>query len=515
MYTALYRIWRPTLFKDVIDQDNITKILKYQIKSDKIGHAYLFCGGRGTGKTSTAKIFAKAVNCLNPHDGEPCNECDICRGINEGTIVDISEIDAASNNSVDNIRDIIDNVIYVPTFTKYKVYIIDEVHMLSIGAFNALLKTLEEPPAHVIFILATTEPHKIPATILSRCQRFEFKKISIDGISTRLSEICQANEITIEPTALNIIARVAEGAMRDAISILDQCISSGTKNITEEDIRNLIGVASSDNIINLLKNIFTKSIPDTLNILAEITSSGKDIRYLLWELTRFCRDILLYKVTNETELIYNYTDLEQIKELSNSISPEKLSYLISYFSELENKIKYASQPLILLEAALIKLSIEENKDMSSYEERLNDLENKIKNYKPVAIQSVSQQTSNTANTQSTPRPAPKVLIPGDNFSEWPNILNKLKATGKIMLYGALVNTTASYQDNTINIIFNKNGTFGKSVVEKPENASSLKDAILSVTGQELNFKCLLESSLMVESPLDDLESRLKSNNLID
>jgi DNA polymerase-3 subunit gamma/tau len=224
-YTALYREWRPLVFEDVVEQEHIVKTLKYSVTAGRIAHAYLFCGTRGTGKTTMAHILSRAINCLNPQNGDPCNECEVCKGILEGSILDVLEIDAASNNSVDNVREIRDEVIYAPSTARYKVYIIDEVHMLSTGAFNALLKTLEEPPSHVVFILATTEPHKLPATILSRCQRFDFRKISVEGIVQRLDKVAHANGITFEKEALRLISRLADGALRDALSIMDQCMS--------------------------------------------------------------------------------------------------------------------------------------------------------------------------------------------------------------------------------------------------------------------------------------------------
>ena len=248
-YVALYRKFRPMKFSEVVGQEHVEKTLKNQIKNGRIGHAYLFTGGRGSGKTSTAKILARAVNCLNVQDGEPCNECEICKSAISGSLVDITEMDAASNNGVDNIRDIREEVEFIPTSAKYRVYIIDEVHMLSTGAFNALLKTLEEPPAHVIFILCTTEPQKLPATIISRCQRFDFKKISIPNIMKRLKYICDESNIKIEESAQRLIAKLSEGAMRDAVSILDRCVSDGDTEITEAKIRELSGVPNLNTYI--------------------------------------------------------------------------------------------------------------------------------------------------------------------------------------------------------------------------------------------------------------------------
>ena len=284
MHKALYRVYRPKTFEDVVGQEHIVKTLKNQIKNNNIGHAYLFSGTRGTGKTSTAKIFARAVNCLNPINEEPCNECEICVDTLNDNIMDIVEIDAASNNSVDDIRELRESVKYTPSKAKYKVYIIDEVHMLSQGAFNALLKTLEEPPSYVIFILATTEPHKIPATILSRCQRFDFKRVSSKDIADRMSYICEKENIQAEDKALSLIARNSQGALRDALSILDQCMSFGNDKIEYNDVIELLGTVNIDELFQLSQSIIDEDTKKSLQILNEFIIWGKDIRNLINDL---------------------------------------------------------------------------------------------------------------------------------------------------------------------------------------------------------------------------------------
>ena len=284
MHKALYRVYRPKTFGDVVGQEHIVKTLKNQIKNNNIGHAYLFSGTRGTGKTSTAKIFARAVNCLNPINEEPCNECEICIDTLNDNIMDIVEIDAASNNSVDDIRELRESVKYTPSKAKYKVYIIDEVHMLSQGAFNALLKTLEEPPSYVIFILATTEPHKIPATILSRCQRFDFKRVSSKDIASRMSYICKKENIEAEEKALSLIARNSQGALRDALSILDQCMSFGNEKIEYNDVIELLGTVNIDELFELSQSIIDENTKKSLEILNEFIIWGKDIRNLINDL---------------------------------------------------------------------------------------------------------------------------------------------------------------------------------------------------------------------------------------
>ena len=301
-YTALYRKFRPLTFEEFAGQEHITRTLRNQIMSDRVGHAYLFNGGRGTGKTSAAKILARAVNCLNPKDGEPCNECEICKEILNGSLTDVVEMDAASNNSVEDIRSIREEVNFLPTKAKYRVYIIDEVHMLSTGAFNALLKTLEEPPAHVKFILATTEPQKLPATILSRCQRFDFKKISEEDIIKRLQVICSKSNISITEEALRTIAILSEGGMRDAISILERCLQDGDTEIVDDKIKDLVGIPKIEYINKITESIIDKDEEKALNTIEEVINDGKDLYNFLWEIIKYVKDVLLFKVQGKVNL---------------------------------------------------------------------------------------------------------------------------------------------------------------------------------------------------------------------
>ena len=337
-YTALYRKFRPKKFEDIVGQEHITRTLRNQIISNRVGHAYLFNGTRGTGKTSAAKILARAVNCLNPKDGEPCNECEICKAALSGALTDIVEMDAASNNSVDDIRIIRDEVNFLPTLAKYRVYIIDEVHMLSTGAFNALLKTLEEPPAHVKFILATTEPQKLPATILSRCQRFDFKKISDENIDKRLQYICDESKIEITKEALKIIAVLSEGAMRDALSILERCLQEGNNQINEELVKELVGIPKLEYISGITESIINYDVDNALKVVNEVLKQGKDISNLIWEIIKYFKDILVYK-TSQTLEIYNEKEITQIKGLANNVSKERLLQIIYDLSNLSNEIK--------------------------------------------------------------------------------------------------------------------------------------------------------------------------------
>lgn len=483
-YIALYRKFRPTTFDDVVGQEQVIKVLKHQIQNNQIGHAYLFCGSRGTGKTSTAKIFSRAINCQSPKDGEPCNECDVCKGILSSSITDVMEIDAASNNSVDNIRTIRENVIYAPTLAKYKVYIIDEVHMLSTSAFNALLKTLEEPPENVIFILATTEPHKIPITILSRCQRFEFKRITKEDIAKRLKTVCEKNEVKATDEALMVIAQAADGALRDGLSLLDQIISSGVSDITEDIARELLGITKSSVTFTILNCIVNKDISTAISTVSEVVNSGKDIKYFVWEIISLARDVLVYQTTHDTTLINNYSSLEQIEALV-STPKEKLAEIITYFSELENSIKSTTFPNVVLESALISFIS-------------NDGICKTQTVQVVAQPKTNVATTNVAVSKEVTSPQASVNVeqaPAVSFSqsgEWKDVIKHLRDSGKMSLYATLVSTTANVSDSAVTINFSQ--AFGKTVVEKSENMATLKDAISSVIGKELPVKCIVNGA---------------------
>ena len=366
-YTALYRKFRPILFSEIVGQEHITRTLKNQIIAGRVGHAYLFNGGRGTGKTSAAKILARAINCLNPKDGEPCNECEICKGAISGSLTDIVEMDAASNNSVEDIRAIREEVNFLPTKAKYRVYIIDEVHMLSQGAFNALLKTLEEPPEHVKFILATTEPQKLPATILSRCQRFDFKKISNENIIKRLKIVCEQSNIEITQGALNIIATLSEGALRDALSILERCIQDGDNKIDEEKIKNLVGIPKIEFVHGIVRAIAEYNVEDALNYINKVLEEGKELNNFLWEIIKYVKDILIYKTSGKLDL-YSEEDLNKIDDISKKIEKERLIKLIYEFSNLDGEMKKSTQKTIMFQAGIIKLCNKENVDNTSLEE---------------------------------------------------------------------------------------------------------------------------------------------------
>lgn len=380
-YTALYRKFRPDNFDDVKGQDHIVTTLKNQIKAGRIGHAYLFTGTRGTGKTTVAKILAKAVNCDHTTDGSPCGECEICRSISQGASMNVIEIDAASNNGVDNIREIVEEVSYSPAEGKYKVYIIDEVHMLSIGAFNALLKTLEEPPSYVIFILATTEVHKIPITILSRCQRYDFRRISIDTIADRMRQLMDVEKVQIEEKALRFVAKMADGSLRDGLSLLDQCIAFHLgQELTYDKVLDVLGAVDTGVFSKLLRGILKQDVLACVDLLEEILMQGRELTQFVTDFTWYLRNLMLAKASDDVEDVIDISseNLAKLKEEASLVEMDQVIRYIRVFSELSGQIRYATQKRVLIEIALIKLckpAMEIRDD--SLLDRIRDIENKL------------------------------------------------------------------------------------------------------------------------------------------
>ena len=493
-YTALYRKFRPLNFDEMVGQKHITDTIRKQVIAGRVGHAYLFNGGRGTGKTSAAKILARVVNCLNPHDGEPCNECEMCKSILSGSLTDVVEMDAASNNSVEDIRAIRDEVNFLPTRAKYRVYIIDEVHMLSTGAFNALLRTLEEPPEHVKFILATTEPQKLPATILSRCQRFDFKRISNEDVVKRLKIICKESNIEITDDALKIIAVLSEGAMRDAISILERCTGEQKGLINEDNVRDLVGIPKTTQIYSIVKAIIDSNVDEVISNTNNIVNEGKDIDNFLWEIIKYIKDILVYKSSKSLE-IYNEEEKKLISELSQEISKERLLHLIYELSELANNIKWSTQKSLMFEAGMIKscMQIEINNI------GVATLGDPQKNNKP--IQNVNNSTNINQNNvgESSARPQqnttnivqakPKSVPAGSNLPYWNNVINKIKQNGKMGIYVNLIGSTAKeINDMTIEVLLANKNAFGKEILEAHENKAEIEKIASIEAGKTMNVR---------------------------
>ena len=523
-YTALYRKFRPQNFEDVKGQEHIVTTLKNQIKADRIGHAYLFCGTRGTGKTTIAKILAKAVNCEHPIDGSPCNECAACRAINEGTSMNMIEIDAASNNGVDNIREIREEVAYRPTQGRYKVYIIDEVHMLSTGAFNALLKTLEEPPSYVIFILATTEAHKIPITILSRCQRYDFRRITADTIAARLMELMKKEGNDVEEKAIRYIAKVADGSMRDALSLLDQCIAFYLgETLTYEKVLENLGAVDTEVFSGLLRKILSQDTAGAIKNLEDIIIQGREMSQFVTDFIWYLRNLLLIATSDNAEEAVDASaeTLARMKEESRMADAETFMRYIRIFSELSNQIKYASQKRVLVEIALIKLCqpvMETNLD--SLYDRVRVLEEKLEKGafmqagivdRTAQMQGYPQGTGvfdsqnmggiavgmGTENFMQNTQPEkkPEKAAPEDLQyirKNWNSIIRETKG----LLQRMLLESTPKYDGNTGEpVLYVEFRNFlAQTCIDNPENLEMLKQAVQKKTGKDVEIKMILKDS---------------------
>lgn len=499
-YTALYRKFRPAEFGDVKGQDHIITTLQNQIKANRIGHAYLFCGTRGTGKTTVAKIFAKAVNCEHPVDGSPCGECEMCKSIAAGTSMNVIEIDAASNNGVDNIREIREEVTYRPTEGKYKVYIIDEVHMLSIGAFNALLKTLEEPPEYVIFILATTEVHKIPITILSRCQHYDFKRISIETITERMQELMDTEHVEAEDKALRYIAKAADGSMRDALSLLDQCIAFYLgQELTYDKVLEVLGAVDTEVFSKLLRKVIQGDVTGSIHILEELIVGGRELSQFVGDFTWYMRNLLLVKTSEDPEEAIDVSseNMKLLKEESTMLDVETLMRYIRIFSDLSNQIRYATQKRVLVEIALIKLcrpAMETNLD--SVLDRLRVLEQRM-DERPV--QQVIVQQGNSVSGAETgavvaaaEKKPPAKAAPEDLqkiVAGWRVITGQTTGMFKQMLQKSIPKYNGETGEPILYVEFQD--FLGQSYVDDPDAKKELQDIIAAQTGKSVEIEMLV------------------------
>lgn len=509
-YMALYREWRPRTFEDVVGQKHITVTLRNQIVNGRIAHAYLFCGTRGTGKTSTAKIMAKALNCLNLKDGEPCNECEMCRKINDGISIDVTELDAASNNGIDNIRDIIEDVQYPPQESRYKVYIMDEVHMLSTGAVNAFLKTLEEPPKNVVFILATTDPQKLPITILSRCQRFDFKRIKSDDIFDRLRKIVEQQGVYAEDRSLQLVARISDGAMRDSLSILDQAISMGGGRVEYDNLIGMLGLVTNENLIRLTDAVIERSVEASLKLIDEIVLSGKDIYTFIKDMINHLRNLMIVKVSNSPEEILDMSteNIADISSQAQKIRVEEIMRDIRILQEAEEQAKWSKQSRIYLELAIIKMcKIEFDTSKEVLLARINRLEEAVKQGKIVvnAERAVPKQPSpkdeavgNKSHKEPKAQPVEELntdskVTLDDVKKAWKDILETFKARRAMVVYASLM-TGKPYKcsGGVVEVLYDQQYAFNKQRLEKEETRKLVDEVFSEVLKERLRVKYIID-----------------------
>ncbi|HIU02514.1 MAG TPA: DNA polymerase III subunit gamma/tau [Candidatus Onthocola gallistercoris] len=518
-YQALYRKWRPQTFEDVKGQDHIVTTLKNQIRLNRIGHAYLFCGTRGTGKTSVAKIFAKSVNCLDPKDGSPCGECAMCKAIQDQTSMNVIEIDAASNNGVDNIREIREEVEYSPTEGRYKVYIIDEVHMLSIGAFNALLKTLEEPPEYVIFILATTEVHKIPVTILSRCQRYDFRRISVEDLSGRLKEVIDREGLDVEEKAIRYIARAADGGMRDALSLLDQCAAFYIdQKLTYDRVLEILGAVDTEIFSRLLRAVIANDVTGCIQLLEEVITQGRELTQFVTDFTWYMRNLMMAQSTDRPEDILDVSseNLARLMEEADMVRPEVLMRYIRVFSELSGQMRYSTQKRVLLELAFVKLckpQMERNYD--SLLNRLDILERKLEQGIVVTSErrpetgGEAQQDSPGEMAQEAPlTPAQKEDVK-KIVDSWQEMISELDTSAMLMLRDAKVSASG---ENQILLAFTKD--MNKGYFDQESHRQAVEQAISRRVGKQIQIVTQMLSAENKQSGLFINPNKIHLENVV-
>ena len=536
-YTALYREWRPKTFNDVVGQEHITTTLKNQILNHRIAHAYLFCGTRGTGKTSTAKVFAKALNCLNLQDGEPCNECEMCRKINEGLAIDVTELDAASNNGVDKIRDIIDDVKYPPQEAKYKVYIMDEVHMLSAGAVNAFLKTLEEPPNNVIFILATTDPQKLPITILSKCQRFDFKRINNNEITARLRKIVDDQNVLADERSLNLIARVSDGAMRDSLSILDQAISMGNGNVDYNTVVSMLGLVTNEHLFNLTNAVIQRSVEKSIGIIEDVIYSGKDIYLFIKDLITHYRNLLMAKVTNNPEEVLDMSEenIALIKEQSARLRAEEIMRCIRILQEAENNAKLSKQARLYCELAIIKMcKIEYDTSSEVMLTRLNKLEENLKNgsIKVATVESqnnninaVKKSINNVESKKPTQTQHIEETLSGNSDSRitindvqkaWRDILEAFKARRAMVISSLIqIGKPIACANGIVTVQFEKQYQFSRDRLSESKNKPIINEVFSEILQENIKVNFVVEEDNKGSKSTEDILREKIGDDFID
>lgn len=505
-YQALYRRYRPINFDDMIGQEHITTTLRNQIVTGRTSHAYIFTGIRGTGKTSTAKVFSRAINCTNPQGGNPCNECPTCKGILDGSILDVSEIDAASNNGVDNIREIRDEVIYSATQAKYKVFIIDEVHMLSPSAFNALLKTLEEPPEHVVFILATTDIHKVPETILSRCQRFDFRRITSDDVAKHLKKITEADGVEIDDKGIKLVARLAEGSMRDALSIMDRCLAYGSGKLTYDDIVNILGVAEDGQTLEILKNIAAGDTAAATIALDNMLAAGKSIDIIINSLISAARNIMMCLSLKDPGAVIDISGeaLDELKTASKDFTEEKCVFCIKTLSETAASVKFSPNPRVSLEICLIKLCNPSYvQSQEALLDRLSSVEKKLASGVPVMAE--------TAKPQKTEPTVPKAktvkIKPIGSYSECFKDVIKYLEENKSALYSVMSQFEASGNGDVLTLLYMSEDAAGceKIIKDREEELFAAIEAI----GAKRPRRLVLQKKVVENATPDKLEELAK------